>query len=42
MKKLKNLFWLFVVFGCFCGFIVIIGAIVKFIWMLFRVGFYLW
>lgn len=42
MNKIKNIFWLSVVFATFFGLVVIFGALVKLVWVLFKLGFDLW
>ena len=42
MEKIKNVFWISVVFAAFFGLMVIFGALIKLLWVCFKLGFDLW
>ena len=42
MEKIKNVFWISVVFAVFFGLVVIVGALIKLLWVCFKLGFDLW
>jgi len=42
IEKVKNVFWLSVVCSVFFGLMIIFGALMKLLWVCFKLGFNLW